>query len=207
MATYYVKTHATETANAVNGSFGSLSRSLVIEADSFEIDGSGYYAFYRNNPVSKKAAILVASVPSRKVLAVVEEDAYQGDYLFNLDGTPETPDQFVDAVWDIIDVWHEPEPEDETETQATETPVPQVPEPTPSDTTTGPKPETAYEVTVRGQKIWGFWYHDDTKGDVFVPYGFNRETAELGVARHKKGQRGWITNPLSETTPVPETIQ
>jgi hypothetical protein len=85
---------------------------------------------------------------------------------------------------------------------------------TPLDKTTlipeqpkGPEPLTAYLASIGGTKVWGFWYHDAIKGDVFVPYGTSKEGVEEGIKRHKEGTRGWSTCPLSKATPVSETIQ
>lgn len=90
MSIYYVKTNAvyvplvSVTSNNALGA-QTQSRTLVIEADYFEFDGQGSYAFYKKNEVAKKAGILVSLVNSRDVLAVLEEDAYQADYIFNPD--------------------------------------------------------------------------------------------------------------------------
>ncbi len=94
MPTYFVKTQAffdgvtSSITRTVSGR--NLSRTLVIEADEFRINPAALtYDFYKSNPVAKKAAILVASVPQRDVFAVLNDEFYQNDYFY-------TPQNFED---------------------------------------------------------------------------------------------------------------
>ena len=166
MATYYVKTytitafgHPNLSGSSVDAS-SQLSRTIVIEADSYRYD-DGNFNFYKNNPVAKKAGILVASVPSRDVLAVLEENAYQEDYFFNPDteeGEDETgdifndclleqlvkSDVFFDGVYSILDFYFSPDNEDEP---ATESPCEQpiIPGITPLSETSAAVPDVPAE--------------------------------------------------------------
>ena len=90
-------------------------------------------------------------------------------------------EDFFNAVYDIVDSYHEPD---------------------------GPEPLTVFQGQYKGgSKSWGFWFFDDKREVcVFVPFG-DRVNAEDGLQRHKGGERNWGTWPLSETTPVEETIQ
>ena len=201
MATFYVKTQASlpSLASVNDKPTSPFSRSLVIEADKFETSPDfGTFDFYREH-------LLVASVPSRDVLAVVEEDAYQGDYLFDLETEPDDSDdvcldcrfkefleseEFFNEVYEIVEAYHSPDDYED------------VPDPL-------PEPLTIYKAVapVYPNGAWGFWYNDDTKGDVFVPFGMNRAYAETGLDQHTKGTRDWRVTPLDKTTAIPETIQ
>jgi len=201
MATFYVKTQASlpSLASVNDKPTSPFSRSLVIEADKFETSPDfGTFDFYREH-------LLVASVPSRDVLAVVEEDAYQGDYLFDLETEPDDSDdvcldcrfkefleseEFFNEVYEIVEAYHGPDDYGD------------VPDPL-------PEPLTIYKAITPDYPngAWGFWYNDDTKGDVFVPFGISRTYAETGLVAHIKGTRWPVTTPLDKTTAIPETIQ
>ncbi len=67
MATFWVKTHD--------------DRNLIIEADSFQLDGASTatYKFYDKEGEGLRQ---VASVPVSGVFAVVEKDSWEADYYF-----------------------------------------------------------------------------------------------------------------------------
>jgi hypothetical protein len=172
------------------------NRNLVIEADSYALDyPKNAYDFIKNG---KK----VASVPLGGFFAIVLDDSVKSDHYYIYDWNEEDEKEadvcndcrtaellesepFWDAVWEVVDAYHAPDD----------------PEPNSPD---GPAPETPYQIT---SGIWGFWYHDAAKGDVFVPYGNTKEDVQEGLERHRSGYRGWYTDQLNKTTPVSETIQ
>lgn len=161
---------------------------FAIKAERYYSTGD-VYDFY--NGVDEKRT-LVASVNVHSTLAVFEEDAFEG-IIDDEDDSDDTcldcrfqefleSENFFSEVFDIITAWHEPDE---------------------------PEPETVYQAnTPISEGSWGFWYHDEKEGDLFVPFGRLRSAeAEAGLVKHKEGKRDWFTHPLSETTPVPETIQ
>ena len=169
------------------------NRNLIVESDYFEHNSPGSYDFFTKE--EGKTRVLVASINAHSVLGVVEyEEAFKADFY---DDGPEDDepsdiclgcgvkellgsDDFFNAVYDIVDSYHEPD---------------------------GPEPLTVFQGQYKGSKSWGFWFFDDKREvRVFVPFGA-RDYAEHGLQRHKDGERNWGTWPLSETTPVEETIQ
>ena len=170
------------------------NRNLIVESDYFEHNNPGSYDFFTKE--EGKTRVLVASINAHSVLGVVEyEEAFKADFY---DDGPEDDepsdiclgcgvkellgsDDFFNAVYDIVDSYHEPD---------------------------GPEPLTVFQGQYKGSKSWGFWFFDDKREvRVFVPFG-DRDHAEHGLQRHKDGERrNWGTWPLSETTPVEETIQ
>lgn len=105
MPTYFVKSRTL----SVPPDEGLLSRSLVVDAHFFEHD-DGNYNFFKDN---RK---LVASVPSRDVFAVVEEESYGNDYFFYPPDYEDLEDEEDDWVCDEC-LGADPEP----------VPVPQTP--------------------------------------------------------------------------------
>jgi len=186
MPVYYVKT--------------SNDRYLVIKADSFS-RGDDTYLFTDSSGENNCAPVTVAHVPSYNVFAVVEEDAFQGDFYFSdhvEDDTfapVEEPNyaspNFYDAVVSIIHEYlsndYDPETEDgfcnecpEQQTNAQETiPVPKI------------------EVrVVSGRARCGF-----VTPEGWV--GFNREeveTAKYAAQQYADGHRDWLYTPLDTTT-------
>ena len=154
------------------------NRNLIVESDYFEHNNSDSYDFFTKE--EGKTRVLVASINAHSVLGVVEyEEAFKADFY---DDGPNLlgSEDFFNAVYDIVDSYHEPD---------------------------GPEPLTVFQGQYKGSKSWGFWFFDDKREvRVFVPFG-DRVNAEDGLQRHKNGERCWETWPLSETTPVEETIQ
>ena len=154
------------------------NRNLIVESDYFEHNNSDSYDFFTKE--EGKTRVLVASINAHSVLGVVEyEEAFKADFY---DDGPNLlgSEDFFNAVYDIVDSYHEPD---------------------------GPEPLTVFQGQYKGSKSWGFWFFDDEQEIcVFVPFG-DRDHAEHGLQRHKDGERNWGTWPLSETTPVEETIQ
>ncbi len=155
------------------------NRNLIVESDYFEHNNSDSYDFFTKEVIGK-TRVLVASINAHSVLGVVEyEEAFKADFY---DDGPNLlgSEDFFNAVYDIVDSYHEPD---------------------------GPEPLTVFQGQYKGSKSWGFWFFDDKREvRVFVPFG-DRDRAEHGLQRHKDGKRNWGTWPLSETTPVEETIQ
>lgn len=176
------------------------NRNLVIEADGFITYGEGWEFFGTSGSERK----IVARIPFNPyVFAIVLNDNVKSDHYYVYDWNEEDEKEaeaeescldcqfqefleskeFFSEVWDILDLWHAPD---------------------------GPEPLTLYRAShkeSKGSPSWGFWYRDEEKGDVFVPFGSDKDTAIECLEKHEHGERGWSTWPLSETTPVPETIQ
>ncbi len=155
------------------------NRNLIVESDYFEHNNSDSYDFFTKEVIGK-TRVLVASINAHSVLGVVEyEEAFKADFYDDGPNLLESED-FFNAVYDIVDSYHEPD---------------------------GPEPLTVFQGQYKGSKSWGFWFFDDKREvRVFVPFE-DRDRAEHGLQRHKDGERNWGTWPLSETTPVEETIQ
>jgi len=177
------------------------NRNLVIEADSYALDYTQTaYTFTKGDKT-------VATVPaSPYVFAIVLDDNVESDHYYVYDWNEEDEkeaeideaddvclgcrfkeflesEEFFSEVWDIVEAYHKPE---------------------------CPEPFTVYTAITPNSEDGelGFWYHDDQKGDLFVPCGTgaNGETIihklKNGISTHPL-----FTFPLSETTPVSETIQ
>jgi hypothetical protein len=152
MPTYYVKTIGTIFQDAK-----AFSRTLLIEADSFRLNkDTRTYEFLTAAKTAKKAQTIVASIPQNEVFAVLEEEAYLADYLYDLDtDEPEIDDvcldcraqeiidtdAFSNAVFEMIDYWHEHADDEEPDF------VPGEPQPDPpSGVEPVPVPETPVAV-------------------------------------------------------------
>ena len=197
MAIYYVKTGEFTSPSEE----GPVSRTLIIEADYYDHINQNDYAFYRKNPVDKKAKILVASVPQRDVFAILEEEAYQEDYIAGYSEDEPDEDEFFDRVWDIVSLWHEPDPEDHIcdECLAAE----QVqPVPVPDTPVAVPDAEPVVEHWSNGDDdVWGFQ----------TPNGFvhfsDRLSAESGLESHKKYPGiNWLYQDLTGYSKVVEYV-
>lgn len=102
------------------------NRNLVIEADRYQYNATeGNYEFFKKD--DKADTQKVATVTSRAFLAIVEKNAEKADfyehYDVNQDEEDETDDvcldcrfaelleseDFWNAVWEIVEAWHEPD--------------------------------------------------------------------------------------------------
>ena len=175
------------------------NRNLIVESDYFEHNNSDSYDFFTKE--EGKTRVLVASINAHSVLGVVEyEEAFKADFYDDGPEDDEPSDiclgcefkellgseDFFNAVYDIVDSYHEPD---------------------------GPEPLTVFKATVKGNgnptPQWGFWFEDKEKGSVFVNFS-EKEYAEEGLEAHKKlsnPEGFWGTHPLSNVIPVEETIQ
>jgi len=185
------------------------NRNLVIEADSYGLD------YTRTSYEFTKDGNKVAAIPaSPYVFAILLNDVEESDYYWvydwneeeNKENETETEtddvcldcrfkeflesEEFFNEVYEIVEAYHSPDDYED------------VPDPL-------PEPLTIYKAITPDYPngAWGFWYNDDTKGDVFVPFGMNRAYAETGLDQHTKGTRDWRVTPLDKTTLIPETIQ
>ena len=190
------------------------NRNLVIEADSYGLD------YTQTSYEFTKDGNKVATIPaSPYVFAILLNDVEESDYYWvydwneeeNKENETETEtddgcldcrfqeflesEEFFNEVYGIVEAYHSPDDYGD------------VPDPL-------PEPLTIYKATTPKfpEGAWGFWYADEKKGDVFVPFGVARSSAEAGLKRHNNGERGWDnagwnTYPLSEATPVEEPVQ
>ena len=155
---------------------------VEVKAESVEFHAEdGDYNFYPTLDEEGEPVFVIPAIQVRFIQRVEDDepsDICLGCGVKELLGS----EDFFNAVYDIVDSYHEPD---------------------------GPEPLTVFQGQhgYGGFKSWGFWFFDDEQEIcVFVPFG-NRVNAEEGLQRHKNGGRGWGTWPLSETTPVEETIQ
>jgi len=185
------------------------NRNLVIEADSYGLD------YTQTSYEFTKDGNKVATIPaSPYVFAILLNDVEESDYYWvydwneeeNKENETETEtddvcldcrfkeflesEEFFNEVYEIVEAYHSPDDYED------------VPDPL-------PEPLTIYKAVAPDYPngTWGFWYNDDTKGDVFVPFGISRTYAETGLVAHIKGTRWPVTTPLDKTTAIPETIQ
>ena len=181
MPTYYVKTIGTIFQDAK-----AFSRTLLIEADSFRLNkDTRTYEFLTAAKTAKKAPIIVASIPQNEVFAVLEEEAYLADYLYDLD-----TDAFSDAVFEMIDYWHEHADDEEPDF------VPGEPQPDPpSGVEPVPVPETPVAVPDPEPFPIEHWIDQKNKhwygfndGSGFVHFS-NKVGAEYGRESHIKYNR------------------
>lgn len=195
MATYYVSTNAFTQFNP-GAEPTTRSRVLIIEADSYEYT-DGNYQFYKSAAVAKKARVVVASVNPRDVLAITEKDAFQADFLTNLDdeeGDDEDcgdeclecraaaltdTDAFREEVFSLIDFWHEPYPEAEEAADRTPTPTA-----VPDQVQEEPLAKLEYRryIGESGLPSWGV-----SAEGYFVPFGEEKGMAEDLLKEYKPG--------------------
>jgi len=174
---------------------------LAIKADYYNTGGDTYEFRKKDGDTN----ITVASVNLHSTLAIIEEDSFQGTIDDETDSDDTCLDcrfqefleseEFFNEVYGIVEAYHSPDDYGD------------VPDPL-------PEPLTIYKATTPKfpEGAWGFWYADEKKGDVFVPFGVARSSAVAGLKRHNNGERGWDnagwnTYPLSEATPVEEPVQ
>ena len=174
------------------------NRNLVIEADKYTRTKEAV-EFYKDGGS-------VATVFPFDLLAIVKDGAEAADYYASdreLDDSFIDPtatqcpveegcldcllgsEEFFNAVYDIVDVYHEPDSED---------PTPAVP-PVPTSPVV-PKVETRKH---NGRTLYGFVVPEDR----FVHFS-SPESARMGSHQYAYGTRGWSTFPLSETELVEE---
>jgi hypothetical protein len=172
-------------------------RNLVIEADKFDhmFNESGSlneYEFYKISEQSSGSVFhppvkvsKVASIPFKSVLVIAESNALQADFYDAPDTGLLDSQEFVDAVSDIVDVWHEDSEDGEYQTDTPETP-------------------RVYFARRKGGTEWGdrqgSWGFDTPHG--FVPFQ-NKERAELFLPQ---AEFTWFhpTVPLDEVEEVHE---
>lgn len=177
------------------------NRNLVIEADDYD-SYDNQYRFFTGDGPDRKTVARVFQGPS--IFAILKNEAEKSDHYYVYDWNKEDEkeeteaddvcndcrtkellddDAFFNAVWAVVEGYHEPD---------------------------FPEPLTLFQATKHGEtyKSWVFWYKDDKDGDVFVPFGSARNVAQDGLNDQIEGKsRSWSTWPLSDVTPVPETIQ
>ena len=93
------------------------NRNLIVESDYFEHNNPDSYDFFTKE--EGKTRVLVASINAHSVLGVVEyEEAFKADFYDdgpNLLGS----EDFFNAVYDIVDSYHEPDEENSEGPQET----------------------------------------------------------------------------------------
>lgn len=159
-------------------------RNLVIAAERYTYsEGTGDYQFYAPNSPAQP----VASVPKEGVFAVVEFDtSLQADFYDDPDTSLLDSQEFVDAVSDIVDVWHEDLEDAEDQ---------------PAD----PEKPRVYFARRKGGTEWGNCWQGgswgfDTPGG-FAPFP-NKEIAELYLSQAEF--TSFYTVPLEEVEEVHE---
>jgi hypothetical protein len=175
-------------------------RNLIIKSDRF-LDTGSTYEFTNGH-------ILVASVPkSPEILAVAEYDeAFQADFYTYDDPGGEDEDleddvcddcrtaelledpAFCNAVFDLIEGWHEHDIEP-PEVEPSE-PEPEVAQPAGAT----PKYPVEYRKTSDGPQ-WGI---TDTEQGHFVPFGAKEDAEDSAVTSYAQNQNFWYVEKLSD---------
>jgi hypothetical protein len=163
---------------------------FAIEAEEFNLTRDNTYAFY------DEECELVAELNAGQVLAVVREDNLLTPNYEDEDLEDDVCDDcrtnelledpaFCNAVFDLIEGWHEQPSEVE----------PSAPEPEgaqPAEAT--PNYPVEYRKTLLGRPRWGI---SDVERSHFVPFG-SKASAKGSVVTYAKSPNGWAVETLSD---------